>query len=181
MTTTPQSVTCTERVRMNAIAGLLFLFAGDGIILYAVMRDVELSIGPLVSIIGGTIGIVLGLYYLLVFVNRRISVDSKSIIYTAWYGRSARYDWDKVTVSYHLGRNAYFIFMLAGKRVKFYGYDTNAQALFDFLEEHGLFDKDTMNMIETAREKEAERVRAMQKQAREERLDWGENAEDDDE
>lgn len=166
---------------MNAIAGLLFLFAGDGIILYAVLRDVDLSIGPVVSIIGGIVGMILGLYYLLVFMNRRITVDSQGVTYTAWYGRSAQYAWEDTVVSYHLGRNAYFIFTLKGKRAKFYGYDTNAQALFDYLEEHERFDKDTMDMIETAREKEAERVRAMQKQAREERLDWGENAEEDDE
>lgn len=165
-TNSQKGVLCTERVRMNAIAGLLFLFAGDGIILYSVMRDAEMSLGSAISIICGIIGIVLGLYYLFTFMNRRIFVNEKGVVYVNWLGKKSAYEWDRARVSYHFGRNAYFIFMLGSKKATFYGYDVNAEALYEYLVEHHRFDADTMEAIRARREKEEERIRLLQKKAR---------------
>lgn len=175
-----KGVVCTEHVRMNAIAGLLFLFAGDGIILYSVMRESEMDLGSIVSVLFGTAGVMLGLYYLFTFVNRRIMVTDDGVTYVSWLGKKTHCSWYEVEVSYHLGRNAQFIFMLKGKRVKFYGYDVNAQALFDYLFDHERFDNDTLNAIRDARAKERDRVRTMQKKARENAYDWGEDSDEDD-
>ena len=43
----PPSVTCTERVRMNAIFGLLFIFGGDAIMLYSVLNNDSVNFGML--------------------------------------------------------------------------------------------------------------------------------------
>lgn len=176
-----KSVTCTERVRMNAVAGLLFLFAGDGLIAFAVLREVEMNLGSIISVVCGIIGMLVGLYCLFAFMNRRIVVSEDGIVYVSWIGKRTTCAWEEAVVSYHLGRNAYFIFMLHGKRVKFYGYDSNAQALFDYLEENDHFDSDTVRMIEKMRDQEKERVLSLQKQARAERLDWGDDVDEDDE
>lgn len=170
--TSRRGVTCTERVRMNAIAGLLFLFAGDGIILYAVMRDASMSFGTILTMICGAIGVILGLYYLFTFMNRRVVVSDDGVTYVTWLGKRSSYGWDQVRVSYHIGRNAHFIFWFGSKKATFYGYDTNAQALYDYLVENERFDHDTMESIRRTKEKEEERIRLLQQKARQSEQEW---------
>lgn len=165
MTDSPKSVTCAERVRMNAIAALLFIVGGDGIILVSVLNKSPDAFGSVLSGVCGIAAMLIGFYYMLCFLNKRITVSEDGVVYVNWMGRRQSYSWDQVQASHHAGRNAYFIFDLAGKRVKFYGYSLNAQALHDFLMEHRLYDDDTMRAQERAREEREERIRLMQKQA----------------
>lgn len=160
---------------MNAFAGILFVLGGDGIMLISVLSENSGSFGTTISAFFGILAICIGLYYMLCYINKRVTVSDDGVIYSNWTGRKSHYDWDQVSVSHHLGRNAFFIFNLAGKRVKFYGYSRNAQALFDYLMEHDRFDGDTVRAYEKAQEKQAERVRLMQKDARVDESEWDED------
>lgn len=162
-----KTVTCTERVRMNMLAGLLFMVAGYGIVAVAFLSDRSGTIGATITTICGFAGVIFGFYYLLCYFNKSITVSDNGVVYVNWMSRRKNCTWDQVNVSYHLGRNAYFTFELDGKKVTFYGYARNAQELYDYLLEHERFDDDTMRTIRNAQEKEAERIREMQKRARE--------------
>lgn len=163
---TNESVTCSERARMNAIAGVLFMIGGDGIILVAVMRDAEMSFGSILTAMFGIFAVMLGIYYLFVFMNKRITLSEDGVTYVNWLGKRIHYDWDQVTVSHHPGKNAYFSFDLGGKKVTFYGYAKNALAMHEYLLSHGHYDADTMRAEEEAREQREEQIRLLQQKAR---------------
>ena len=112
----PPSVTCTERVRMNAVFGLLFIFGGDAIMLYSILNNDLVNFGMLFACICGIAAIVLGFYYICCFLNKKITVSDEGVVYTSWMAKRQSYTWDQVSVSFHPGRNAYFIFNLGGKR-----------------------------------------------------------------
>lgn len=162
---------------MNAFAGLLFILAGDGIIVVAVMSGRAGTLGATVTALCGIAAMLIGFYYMLCFLNKSITVSDEGVTYTNWMGRKSRYSWDQVSVSHHPGRNAYFTFDLAGKKVTFYGYAQNAQALYDYLHDNARFDDDTMREARKAAQREAERIREMQQRARE----AGAQTDDDDE
>ena len=159
--TAPTSITCTERVRMNAAFGLVFLFGGDLILLYALMSENLGGLGAAVVGTCGVVGMLLGLYYMCCFLNKKITVSDDGVVYTNWMARRQSCTWDQVSVSFHPGRNAYFIFDLSGKRVKFYGYANNAQALYDYLFENGRYDNDTMRVLHRIENEAAERERQL--------------------
>ena len=177
MSPASNKVTITEQVRMNAIAGMLFVLAGDAIILYAFFNDKSGSVGSAITGICGVIAVALGLYYMCCFINKRLTVSKDGVDYRNWMGRSAHFAWDDVVIEHHAGRNAKFIFHLAGKKVSFYGYAINALAMHEYLVENKRYDNDTMREEYNAREEEAERVRQMQRKAQADASDW----DDDDE
>ena len=177
MTAAPTKVTCSERVRMNAFAGFLFVAAGDGIILYAFFNDNSGTIGAIITGICGAIAVFLGLYYMCCYMNKKITVSLDGVEYSNWMGKTSSYEWSLVRASHRVGRNAKFFFELAGKKVSFYGYAVNALALHEFLLSQGKYDTDTMRAEEKASEQEAERVRMMQRKAQADASDW----DDDDE
>jgi hypothetical protein len=177
MAVVPTKVTCTERVRMNAIAGFLFVAAGDGIILYAFFSDNSGTFGSLITGICGAAAVFLGLYYMCCFMNKKITVTQDGVDYSNWIGKTKHYTWTQVEVAHRVGRNAKFVFRLDGKNVSFYGYAINALALHEFLLNNNKYDNDTMREEEKAAEQEAERIRMMQRKAQADASDW----EDDDE
>lgn len=170
------SVTCSERVRMNAIFAVLFILAGDGIILLSLNSDKADSIGNYLTGLIGFIAIIVGIYHMLNFLNKKITVSSSGVIYTNWANINKNFDWSQVKASHRSGRNAQFVFMLSGKKVVFYGYSLNAQALYDYLLKNNHFDLDTVYAAEKAKDADEERVKLMQKKARTDASDW-----DDDE
>lgn len=170
------SVTCSECAKMNAIAGIAFIVAGDGILLVAFMRESAGGFGQIVTALFGAAAIIMGFYYMLCYINKKITVTGKGVIFSNWTGRASAYGWDEVSVSFHPGRNAYFTFMLGKRKVVFYGYANNAAALYDYLYENERFDGDTMRQIEREREKQEARIRDMQRRAR----DHGVPVDDDD-
>lgn len=176
--TTRTSTTCSERVRMNAFFGLLFLFGGDFILLYALMGDNSNGFGTVIVGACGVVGILLGLYYMCCFLNKKITVSDDGVIYTNWMARKQSYAGDQVSVSFHPGRNAYFVFNLDGKRVKFYGYANNAQALYDYLLENGRFDDDTMRVLHRIEEEAAERERQLRLEEEADAAFWDEDEKD---
>lgn len=99
----PPSVTCTERVRMNAIFGLLFIFGGDAIMLYSVLNNDSVNFGMLFACICGIAAIVLGFYYICCFLNKKITVSDEGVVYTSWMAKKQSYTWDQVSVSFHPG------------------------------------------------------------------------------
>lgn len=159
-------VTCAERVRMNALAGILFVVGGDGIILLAMFSDTSGTLGQTLTGVCGVAAVFIGFYYMLCYLNKAIRVSSEGVLYSNWMGRKSRYDWDQVSVSHHPGRNAYFIFDLNGKKVKFYGYTQNAEALHEYLMEHERYDGDTMRAQRKAAEEREELIRRMQQRSR---------------
>lgn len=173
------SVTCSERAKMNAIAGIAFIVAGDGILLVALMRESGGGFGQIVTALFGAAAIIMGFYYMLCFINKKITVTDKGVIFSNWTGKASAYDWDEASVSFHPGRNAYFTFMLGKKKVVFYGYATNAAALYDYLYDNERFDNDTMRQIERERERQEERIRDMQRRAREHGVPVDDDDEDD--
>ena len=173
--TTPTSVTCTERVRMNATFGLIFLFGGDLILLYALMGDNSGGFGTAIVGACGVVGMLLGLYYMCCFLNKKITVSDDGVTYVNWMAKRQNYTWDQVSVSFHPGRNAYFIFDLNGKRVKFYGYANNAQALYDYLYDNGHFDDDTMRVLHRIEEEAAEREHQLQLEEEADAAFWDED------
>lgn len=177
---TGDSVTCSERARMNALAGILFIIGGDGIILVAVMGNVDFSTGSMLTALFGIFGVMLGIYYMFVFMNKRITVSDDGVIYCNWLGKRVHYDWDQVQVSHHPGRNAYFTFDLAGKKVTFYGYAKNAQELHDYLVAHKRYDADTMRAEEKATEQREQQIRALQQKARQNDYDDDDDWDDED-
>ncbi len=170
-------VTVTERVRMNAIAGMLFVFVGDAIILFAFFNDNSGTIGATITGSCGVAAVAFGLYYMACFLNKKITVSSAGVDYSNWMGRSTHYEWKDVVVEHHMGRNAKFIFHLAGKKVSFFGYATNALALHEYLLENNRYDNDTMRRQREAEQAEAERARQLQRKAQADDSDW----DDDDE
>lgn len=172
----PSKVTITEHVRMNAIAGVLFVFAGDAIILYAFFNDKSGTLGATITGLFGVAAIVYGLYYMCCFINKRLTVSEAGVDYRNWMGKSTHYDWENVVVEHRTGRNARFFFHLAGKKVGFYGYATGALTMHEYLVEHERYTRDTMEAEYRAREAEEERVRQMQRKAQSDASDW-----DDDE
>lgn len=176
--TTPASITCSERVRMNAFFGLLFLFGGDLILLYALMSDTSGGLGTAIVGTCGVAGMLLGLYYMCCFLNKKITVSDDGVVYSNWMARSQSYTWDQVSVSFHPGRNAYFIFDLGGKRVKFYGYANNAQALYDYLFEHARYDDDTMRVLHRIEDEAAERERQLRLEEEADAAFWDEDNND---
>lgn len=171
----PPSVTCTERVRMNAIFGLLFIFGGDSIMLYSVLNNDSVNFGMLFACICGIAAIVLGFYYICCFLNKKITVSDEGVVYTSWMAKKQSYTWDQVSVSFHPGRNAYFIFDLGGKQVKLYGYANNAQALYDYLLEHERYDDDTMRVLHRIEEEAAERERQLRFEEEADAAFWDED------
>lgn len=164
-TEVPKSVACAERVRMNAIAALLFIIGGDGILLVAVMSDRSGTIGATITGIFGILAILIGFYYMLCFLNKAIVVSDKGVLYRNWTGKKLMLPWEKVSVSHHAGRNAYFTFDLDGKKVTFYGYAKNALALHEYLLANERYDNDTMRQELEAIEKREQMIREMQKKA----------------
>lgn len=173
--TTPDSITCTERVRINAFSGLLFLFGGDATLLFALLYDGSGGFGMMLTAACGVAGMLLGLYYMCCFLNKRITVSDDGVTYTNWMARRRSYTWDEASVSHHPGRNAYFLFNLGGKQVKFYGYSTNALAMHEFLLENELYDDDTMRMHRRVAEEEAERERQLRLEEEEDAAFWDED------
>ena len=100
------------------------------------------------------------------------------VVYTNWMARRQSYTWDQVSVSFHPGRNAYFIFDLSGKRVKFYGYANNAQALYDYLFENGRYDNDTMRVLHRIENEAAERERQLRLEEEADAAFWDEDNND---
>ena len=173
--TTQASVTCTERVRMNAVFGLLFLFGGDAILLYSMMSENAGSFGTMIGAVCGIAGMLFGLYYMCCFLNKKITVSEDGVSYTNWRAKRQSYTWDETSVSFHPGRNAYFFFDLAGKKVKFYGYAYNAQALYDYLFENERYDADTMRVLRRIEEEAAERERQLRLAEEEDAAFWDED------
>ena len=164
-TEAPRSVACAERVRMNAIAALLFIIGGDGILLVAVMSDRSGTIGATITGAFGILAILIGFYYMLCYLNKAIVVSDKGVLYRNWMGKKAMYPWEQVSVSHHAGRNAYFTFNLNGKKVTFYGYARNALDLHEYLLANERYDADTMRQELEAIEKREQMIRDMQKKA----------------
>lgn len=171
----PASVTCTERVRMNAIFGLLFIFGGDAILLYSVLNNDSVDFGVLFACICGIVAIVLGFYYICCFLNKKITVSDEGVVYTNWMAKKQSCRWKQTSVSFHPGRNAYFVFNLNGKRAKFYGYANNAQALYDYLFEHERYDDDTMRVLHRIEEEAAERERQLRLEEEADAAFWDED------
>ena len=165
-----------ERAMMNAIAGFLFVLAGDGIILYAFFSDRSGTIGASLTGFCGVIAVFLGIYYMCCYINKRIAVSDDGVDYTNWMGRKTHYEWNQVVAEHRPGRNAKFFFYLDGKKVSFYGYAPGALSVHNYLVEHERYSADTMRQEEQAKELEAERVRQMQRRAQSDASDW-----DDDE
>lgn len=174
----PAKVTITERVRMNAIAGILFVLAGDAIILYAFFSDNSGTIGATITGVCGAAAVVFGMYYMLCYINKRLTVSNDGVDYSNWMGRTTHYSWDQVICEHKPGRNAKFIFNLNGRKVSFYGYAVNAMKMHEYLVENERYDNDTMRAARKAKEEEAERVRQMQRKAQADASDWDD---DDDE
>lgn len=173
--TTQNSVTCTERVRMNAVFGLLFLFGGDAILLYGMMSENAGSPGMMIAAACGIVGMLFGLYYMCCFLNKKITVSEDGVTYTNWRAKRQNCTWDEVSVSFHPGRNAYFLFDLAGKKAKFYGYAYNAQALYDYLFENERYDEDTMRILHRIEEEAAERERQLRLEEEKDAAFWDED------
>lgn len=169
------SVTCAEKVRMNALAGILFVLGGDGIIAVALLTERSGVLGTLITGLFGVAAVFIGLYYMLCYINKKIAVSDDGVVYMDWMGKKHSYAWSEVQVSHHPGRNAYFIFDLNGHRVKFYGYSSNALAMHEYLMANGRYDDDTVNAERKARDEEMKRVKLMQKNARTDASDWDDN------
>lgn len=178
MSDNQETVTCTERVRMNALAGLLFIAGGDAIILVAVMSGYG-GTGFILMGLMGIAAMLLGFYYMLCFLNKRITLSEDGVTYCNWMGKRIHYDWDEVSVSHHPGRNAYFVFILAGKKVTFYGYARNALAMHEYLYANGRYDNDTMREERRAEAEEAEMLRLIELQEQAEEAIWDEDASDE--
>ena len=173
-------VTIAERVRMNAIAGILFVLAGDAIILYAIFNDKSGTMGATLTGLYCVIAVCFGLYYMACFINKRLTVSDEGVKYVNWIGKTTDYEWKDVVVEHLAGRNAKFIFHLAGKKVSFYGYSINALALHEYLMENDRYDNDTKRREAEAREAEEERVRQMQRKAQADDSDWDDDDDWDD-
>lgn len=120
----------------------------------------------------------LGLVLHVRFLNKKITVSDDGVVYTNWMARKQSYAWDQVSVSFHPGRNAYFVFDLNGKRAKFYGYAHNAQALYDYLFENERYDNDTMRVLHRIEEEAAERERQLRLEEEADAAFWDEDEKD---
>lgn len=171
----PPSVTCTERVRMNAVFGLLFIFGGDAIMLYSVLNNDSVNFGMLFACICGIAAIVLGFYYICCFLNKKITVSDEGVVYTSWMAKRQSYAWDQVSVLVSSGSQRLLRLRFDGKRVKFYGYANNAQALYDYLLEHERYDDDTMRVLHRIEEEAAERERQLRLEEEVDAAFWDED------
>lgn len=175
--TSPSKVTITERVRMNAIAGIVFVLVGDALILFSFFSDNSGSMATTITGVCGAAAILFGMYYMLCYMNKRLTVSQDGVDYSNWMGRKVHYSWDQVICEHRPGRNAKFFFNLNGHKVSFYGYAVNASKMHEYLVENERYDNDTLRAERQAREEEAERERQMQRKAQADDSDW----DDDDE
>ncbi len=174
----PAKVTITERVRMNAIAGIIFVIIGDALILYSFLSDGAGNMAATITGVCGAAAIFFGMYYMLCYMNKRLTVSQDGVVYSNWMGRHTHYSWDQVICEHRPGRNAKFLFNLNGHKVSFYGYSVNALKMHEYLVENERYDNDTLRAERQAREEEAERERQMQRKAQADASDWDD---DDDE
>lgn len=175
----PAKVTIAERVRMNAIAGILFVLVGDALILYAIFSDGSGSFAATITGVCGAAAVVFGMYYMLIYMNKRLTVSEEGVDYCNWMGRKTHYNWDQVICEHRAGRNAKFFFDLNGHKVSFYGYAVNALKMHEYLVENERYDNDTMRQERQAREEEAERERMMQRKAQADASDWDDDDDED--
>ena len=179
MDTAPQKVTCTERVRMNAIAGFLFVAIGDAILLFAILGNTAGTIGAVITGVCGAAAVFFGLFYMCCYMNKRITVSEDGVDYTNWMGRKSHYGWNKVIATHRPGRNARFYFLLNGRKASFYGYSVNALALHEFLLNHEKYDNDTLRAEREALKAEEERARQMKREAQSDASDWDDDDDED--
>lgn len=130
----PQSVTCSDKTRINLAAGFIFLLVGYLFLAVQTFGTFGSTLMVALMDVIGVVALGFGVYYIGCFMNRRVTASENGVTLVNWRGKKSKLNWDEVSVSRTSGRAMSIVFAHDGKEAKFYGYSAGAAAMDAYLE-----------------------------------------------